>query len=365
MKKWSFLLIASFLVLISNGQEFSIIHDSLTRTYRLHLPVNYTPDSLFPLVINMHGLGSNAMEQEIYTSFNNVSDTGRFIVVYPNGIDEAWNVTSGNGIDDVGFISALIDTLALLYTIDLNRVYATGMSMGGFMSYRLACQLSDRIAAIASVAGLQAFNPCTPGRPVPVVQFHGTADQVVPYIGVSTTINNWVNNNGCPSAPVITELQDIDPNDNSTVTVSYYGLCDDSSEVILYTIVGGEHTWPGAVINIGITNQDIKASNEIWGFFRKYTLQGSTGLNDPINSDFFQPEVYPNPVLNDLTIELKTSKMSPYNIRIIDFSGLVRYDLNGIWKERIIINCTGIPCGLYMLEISNEQGRSYRKICIQ
>ena len=112
---------------------------------------------------NMHGLGSNAFEQEIYTDFDSVADTAGIIVAYPNGIDETWNISSITGTDDVGFISALIDTINLQYSIDLNRVFATGMSMGGFMSYRLACELSGKIAAIASVAGLQAFYPCNRG----------------------------------------------------------------------------------------------------------------------------------------------------------------------------------------------------------
>ncbi len=118
-----------------------------------------------------------------------VADTAGIVVVYPNGIDETWNVSSTTGTDDVGFISALIDTVDYQYSIDLNRVFATGMSMGGFMSYRLACELSERIAAIASVTGLQAFYPCNPNRPVPILQFHGTADPVVPYAGVPATIS--------------------------------------------------------------------------------------------------------------------------------------------------------------------------------
>lgn len=364
MKKVFLLAITAISILISNAQEFTIIHDSLTRTYRLHLPVNYTPDTEYPLVINLHGLGSNAWEQEAYTSFNNVSDTGNFIVAYPNGIDETWNISSSGGTDDVGFISALIDTLDYLYSIDLNRVYSTGMSMGGFMSYRLACELNDRIAAIASVTGLQAFYPCTPARPVPVAQFHGTADQVVPYAGVATTINNWVNYNECPADPVITDLPDINPNDNSTVTVSYYGLCNDSSEVILYTIVGGEHTWPGAIINIGITNQDIKASNEIWAFFRKYTLQGSTKISDNEDADI-AAKFYPNPVDSYATVELETTLNGPFNFRIMDMNGRICYHQESIDSHRFLLDCSRLHPGFYIAEFFTEKGRGYQKFLIQ
>jgi len=328
------------------------------------MPANYNPEKEFPLVINMHGLGSNAWEQEAYTSFSNVSDTSGFIVVYPNGVEETWNISSSTGIDDVGFISALIDTLDFLYGVDLDRVYSTGMSMGGFMSYRLACELSDRIAAIASVTGLQAYYPCTPSRPVPVAQFHGTADQIVPYVGVAATVNNWVSYNGCPLDPVVTDLPDINPNDNSTVTVSYYGLCNDSSEVILYTIIGGEHTWPGAIINIGITNQDIKASNEIWNFFKKYTLQGSTGISgDEISN--LDCKFYPNPIDTYASVELEASVSGVFSFRIVDMNGKVCYNLEKINSTRFLIDCSAIPAGLYIAEFLSEKGRGYQKILIQ
>lgn len=159
------------------------------------------------------------------------------------------------------------------YDIDLNRVYSTGMSMGGFMSYRLACELSERIAAIASVTGLLAAFPCTPARPLPVLQIHGTADGTVPYSGVSSTISFWVGENNCPVSPVITNLPDINSTDASTVTKSYYGFCDDSTEVILYTVNNGGHTWPDAAINIGVTNRDFNANSEVWNFFKKYALE--------------------------------------------------------------------------------------------
>ncbi|NTV84294.1 MAG: T9SS type A sorting domain-containing protein, partial [Bacteroidales bacterium] len=335
------------------------------RTYRLHLPVDYNPDSLYPLVINMHGLGSNAFEQEIYTEFNNVADTSGFIVSYPNGISETWNIASSTGTDDVGFISALIDTINYLYGVDLQRVYATGMSMGGFMSYRLACELSDRIAAIASVTGLQAFYPCDPGRSVPVAQFHGTADPVVPYAGVATTINNWVNYNYCPETPVTTDLPDIDPDDNSTVTVSYYGLCDDSTEVILYSIINGEHTWPGASIYIGITNQDIKASNEIWAFFRKYTLQGSTNIEEGMSITDLECRFFPNPVKGLATVEFTVPQTESVDFRIIDVNGKICLEEKSLNNSRFLIDCSQIPQGFYFVELSSGNRKSYQKIVIQ
>ena len=364
MKRIYITLFAILPVIFSFSQNFTIIHDGLTRTYRLHTPADYNADSLYPLVINMHGLGSNAFEQEFYTSFNDVADSAGFIVTYPNGIDETWNISSSTGTDDVGFISALIDTIESEYGINLQHVYATGMSMGGFMSYRLACELSDRIAAIASVTGLQAFYPCNPDRPVPVLQFHGTADPVVPYAGVPSTIANWVDHNQCPVDPVITNLPDIDTTDNSTVTISYYGLCEDSTEVILYTINGGEHTWPGAFYIIGVTNQDIKASYEIWDFFNKYNLQGSTGID---NNKQYQVNClfYPNPVSDLATVELIGETLNEFDFRIFDMTGKIVLEQTGLNNTRFLIDCSQIHAGFYVASILSGRERSFQKIIIR
>lgn len=353
MKRIFFSLLAILSLIYASSQDFTLIHDSLTRSYRLHLPVDYNPELSYPLVINMHGLGSNAIEQEFYSEFSPVADTFGFILAYPNGINNTWNVSSQAGTDDVGFISALIDTLELNYSIDLKRVYATGMSMGGFMSYRLACELSYRIAAIASVTGLQAFYPCDPGRPVPVMQFHGTADSVVPYAGVATTISNWVTNNNCPADPVITNLADIDTTDNSTVTVSYYGLCNDSTEVVLYTIFNGGHTWPGASYIIGVTNQDIEASLEIWNFFKNYTLTSPTGIGEN-QMEETRWNFYPNPVDGLATVELDFQPDEALIFSIYTLNGQRVLAKNLHTENRFLIDCSLLSPGLYFTTLSSE-----------
>ncbi|MDZ4844012.1 MAG: PHB depolymerase family esterase [Chitinophagales bacterium] len=252
-------------------QVRSMTHDGITRSFRVHLPPAFDTCLHVPLVFNLHGLGSNGMQEELYTQFSNVADTGKFIAVYPDAISNEWNI-NGSGVDDVGFIQAMIDTLYAEFRIDRNKVYSCGMSMGGYMSYRLACELTDHIAAIVSVTGLLATVPCNPARPIPVMQIHGTDDPTVPYSGVPQTISSWVQKNNCPQTPVVTQLPDIDPNDSTTVTMTHYAPCDDSTEVILYTVNGGGHTWPDAFINIGVTTGDINASNIIWNFFKKYEL---------------------------------------------------------------------------------------------
>ena len=154
------------------GQTDSFMHNGIMRTYAINVPDNYHSGVQFPLVLNLHGAGTTGALQRFYSQFDAVSDTGKFLVVYPDGINMLWNsgfaAPYGSGVDDVGFLSALIDTMHAHYNIDINRVYSTGMSNGGFMSYMLACELNDRIAAIASVTGSFADSAlfyCNPTQP--------------------------------------------------------------------------------------------------------------------------------------------------------------------------------------------------------
>ncbi len=234
-----FLSALSFLTsaLIAQTTTGTLLHDGLQRNYRLHLPTGYSADQEYPLVFNLHGFTSDALQQEFYSGMNAVADTAGFIVCYPNGVNNAWNVgwSFGSTADDVGFIENLIQELAENYGIDTTRVYSCGMSNGGFMSYRLACELNDRIAAIASVTGgmFSGYLPqCEPGRPVPILEIHGTADDVVPYDGtpnvnapVETTVNFWADNNGCAAMPDGIPLPNTAPNDGSTAERFDYPGC--------------------------------------------------------------------------------------------------------------------------------------------
>ncbi|HIA37246.1 MAG TPA: T9SS type A sorting domain-containing protein [Flavobacteriales bacterium] len=273
----------------ANAQTYSFVHDSVSRSYIVHLPPSYTPCNTYPLVINMHGYGSAAAQEQFYTEMDAVADTANFIVVYPNGVANSWNSgqtwSYNQGIDDVSFISALIDTIAANYSIDTTMVYACGMSNGGYMSYRLACELENKIAAIASVTGVMSdsiYNNCQTDRPVPILHMHGTADPTVAYNGtpgntaVETGIDWWVQNNNCPGTPTITNIPDLSMTDGCTVDKYFYGPCDFASEVVLFKIIGGEHTWPGVSIIIGVTNQDIDGSGEIWKFFRRHQMPNTT-----------------------------------------------------------------------------------------
>jgi polyhydroxybutyrate depolymerase len=350
MKK---IALAAFLLLIflsMNAQNYSFMYDGIERSYIVHPPPDYDPGEVYPMVINMHGLGSNALEQQFYSGFDFVADTAGIIMAYPNGVDNQWNAFFNFGVDDVGFISALIDTMAANFSVDLNRVYATGMSMGGFMSYRLACELENRITAIASVTGLLAYEPCDPSRPVPVLQMHGTDDPTVPYTGVPLTISYWTDHNLCPPDSTVIDLPDIDPDDQSTVTLTIYSPCDDSSEVLLYTINGGEHTWPGSSIIIGVTNQDINGSVEIWNFFKKFTLDEFTSIPS-IPQEHAGLKISPMPVTSSAVIDIPGNGTSSSSLRIYDLSGKLISEEHFGNSGKIVFNRDGLKNGMYLIEV--------------
>ncbi|MBC7411987.1 MAG: prolyl oligopeptidase family serine peptidase [Bacteroidia bacterium] len=293
----------------------SIVSNGLYRNFRLYKPAVYTGFTARPLIINMHGYTSNAADQQMYSNFMPIADTANFLMVCPNGTSsngsQYWNAGIGNtGANDIQFISDLITHLSLNYNIDLNRVYATGMSNGGFMSQTLACALNNKIAAVASVTGsmfTSQYTTCAPNRPVPVMQISGTADNTVPYAGTTNTlsitslVNYWVTNNNCTTTPVVTAIPNTNTTDGCTAERSVYTNGNAGSTVELYKIIGGGHTWPGAPITIGVTNQDMSASKEIWRFFRKYKLSQFTATHALNNVNSVR--LYPNPATNNIVIE--------------------------------------------------------------
>ena len=263
----------------------SITHGGLQRDYIIHIPSSYNVNTPIPLVFCFHGYGSNASTIMSYANFNYVSDTAGFIVVYPQGtLDNSgisnWNVGwGGSTVDDIGFTEALMDNLSTTYNIDNNRIYSTGMSNGGFMSFLLACQLSNRIAAIASVTGSmtpQTYNACNPQHPTPILQIHGTSDQTVPYVGdptwaksIDDVLQYWVAYNNCNTSAIITAIPDINIFDGSTAEHIVYDGGDNDVTTEHFKIYGGDHDWPGVW-----GNMDIHASAEVWKFFSQYNING-------------------------------------------------------------------------------------------
>lgn len=286
MKKLIIIFFCLFSITIAQETlKESIVHDDLVRNYIVHIPSTYDNTVPIPLVLCFHGYGGTASGIS-YTNFNDVSDTANFIVVYPQGTllkrKSHWNVggwTLDSKIDDVGFISSLLDSLSERYNINQSRIYSTGMSNGGYMSFLLACQLSDRIAAIASVTGSmtpQTYNLCNPQRPIPVLQIHGTNDQKVPYKGnrkwslsINKVLEYWINHNNCDIIPFEMSFPDINNSDESNVHRLSW-LNGDNSVITDHIIVnGGGHDWFGVW-----GNMDINSTAEIWKFFSQYDING-------------------------------------------------------------------------------------------
>jgi polyhydroxybutyrate depolymerase len=233
------------------------------------------------LVFSFHGWQEDIQLQYSRSKFNEIADQEGFILVTPQALPNddgniIWNVRypplNNNSPNDVGFISTLIDSMSAIYHIDLDRVYSFGFSNGGYFSFELGCLLSDRIAAIGSVGGAmnQFQHPdCTPTRAIPVVQLHGTSDQLIGYEEAVKLINFYISNNQTSAQPITTNLEDIDPNDGSSVQHILYVGGENDSEISHFKVIGGDHDWFGYQ-----GNMDIDASEEIWQFLSQFDING-------------------------------------------------------------------------------------------
>jgi polyhydroxybutyrate depolymerase len=342
----------------------SMIHNGIQRDYILYIPAIYDGSTDVPLVLNFHGYGSNANEQMFYGDFRDIADTEGFLLVHPQGTikngDQQWNVGflgNGNTTDDVGFTEALIDELANLYTINLDRVYATGMSNGGFMSFLLACQLSEKIAAVASVTGSMTpdtYDACNAQQPTPILQIHGTGDSNVLYNGdtwtrsIEDVISYWVNYNNCETSPTTTALTDINHSDGSTVEHIIYSGGDNGVTTEHMKIIGGGHTWPSSAITLPGTNQDINASMEIWHFFSKFDINGILSVPE---FDNIQVNIYPNPTNSKINLSLNFSRELNYEL----FSSLGKLLIIGTIKtNNQEIDLSNLSPNIYYLKLGNQ-----------
>ncbi len=298
-----FIVYALFTSVCAGGDiEGTMTVDGLKREYILHLPKDYSADSLMPLVMVFHGGGGTASQVKNHTKFNRLSDKENFIVVYPNSVDKNWSDGRvGDKLpeqrDDAKFISMLIDTLTANYKTDPKRVFSTGISNGGFFSIYLAYRLSDKILAIAPVTANIPENMKDVYKtdfPVSIMLINGTKDPLVKYEGgavgfgngfgrgtsLSTdeSINIWLKNNGCTVTPAVEEMANKDKDDGCTVTKYIYSPCSGNTEIILIKIDGGGHTWPGASqylskFIVGKVCNDFNATEVIWEFFKKQPVR--------------------------------------------------------------------------------------------
>lgn len=244
------------------GQNESIKVGNTTRNFLVHVPSSGLPDNP-ALVIDMHGVFSTPAEQQSRSGFDKVADREKFIAVFPEGINKAWE-TSGNR--DVDFMSTLIDTFVERYNVDRKRVYACGFSNGAMMSYKLACTATDKFAAIGVMSGYLTSG--SPSGPISVCHVHGASDDLFSSSGVAGWLSTFVKANGCPESATTTELP--------TSTKQYWGSCEDGNEIVYYAIKGWSHAYPNA------SNGNFSPADTFWAFFSKHPEVGATGVTNRV-----------------------------------------------------------------------------------
>jgi polyhydroxybutyrate depolymerase len=278
----------------SDQKTIYLTIDGTARNFVIYLPEGHDDAGLMPMIFALHGTGGTPDDMIKVADFRTIADRDKIVLVYPAGIQKDWNdgrttVPHQLGINDVSFFSQVIDYMITNYSVDATKIYATGLSSGGFMVSRLGSELSNKIAAIAPVAATIEQNTiypnCNPGRPVPAIYIHGTDDPLVPFNGGAISegncvshlqaIDKWVSINNCDTTPAITNLPDIADDGTSILETKYTGGTN-GSEVVSYIITNGGHTWPQGyqylpVASIGITSQDMNACEVIWQFFKRFS----------------------------------------------------------------------------------------------
>lgn len=350
----------------------TITHSTGVRSYQLYVPASYDGNTSVPLVFNLHGYGSNNTQQMAYGNFKPIADTANFLIVAPQGLNDGtgtshWNAQWGTGVNDVSFISDLIDSISLDYNINPDRVYSTGMSNGGFMSFTLAGELSNKIAAVASVTGTMSVIQVpanTVTRPVPVMQIHGTADPTVAYNGdqyflsVDSVINYWVDHNNCSSTPVITAIANTSISDGCTAEKYEFLNGDNGSEVVHYKITDGAHTWPGAAFTIAVTNQDFDASIEIWKFFSRYEKSSLVSVEHITKNNWIKLNSK-NPTDGKLSFMIDKENVELF---VYDIEGKLIFSQN--YNDQEVISLSNYNNGVYLFHFraENEHVSSFKII---
>ena len=333
MKKIFKTIILFLMISFCFSQWFSINHDLITRSYYMSYPNNVDYSNPPALIINMHGYGGNALSQRSSSQMDNFAHERNIAVVYPQGEINGWGYTSWNigtfwdqsNLDDVGFISLMIEQISNDFEINLDRVYACGMSNGGYMSYELACELEDKIAAFGSVTGnfmLNTDQSCEFTREIPIAHFHGTSDNVVDYyppsfdgsLTVSESIDFWNEYNNLN----LENIQEL----NENVEIYKYSNEESITQFLHYKVYGGGHDWFKE-------NWGFHTSSALIDFFLQYKL-----------SDFLNEEIIGD-INNDSSINIQ------------DIILLVELILNNLYENQGDINQDGIIDILDVISIMN------------
>ena len=330
----------------------TLVHDGKTREYRLYVPESYSPNKAAPLILNYHGYTNTIDIQYNNSDFRQLAEDNQFLFVTPQGLgnNAGWaidNVFFGGNEDDLGFSNALINKIQEDFNINEKRIYATGFSNGGYFSYKLACELSSRIAAIASVAGSMTSrwidrNECQPEHPTPVLQITGTRDTTIPISGgvlgksINEVMTYWSGYNNADSTPDIIDL-------GSGSTHSIYDNGDNDVNVEFIKVGGKGHSWNGG---------NVSTSQEVWKFFSQYDLDGKI---QPLSNDEFENNnaitIYPNPTSSSITIK-NINFTNTVNYNITNVAGQLLMS-GRITSKRHKIDLANLATSVYFLNIAN------------
>lgn len=374
MKKFQLSLLVFLIPLLSAAQQtinYTITVDSVQREFILYVPASYTGKSSAPLVLSYHGLGGNAQAQMSDHDFRPLAEAEGFIVAHPQGAPiigpglRGWNFVNDTLPNDLHFTNAIIDTIAADYNVNLDRVYACGMSFGGFFSIFLAGQMSDRIAAVASVAGtvLNAvpYSMIAPNRPISLLEIHGTNDNNVAYDGnqashpVQSVLDHFVTHNNCSPNPTITQLTNTDPNDGSTVEHIVYANGNAGTVVEHFKVTGGGHTWPDENTNAQGVNRDINGCEEIWKFFSRFDINGALEVPNSIETieNHLAINIYPNPTHNNIHFQ---AEIPVRDLRIFNAIGQeYAFPIDASHSQNKV-DVSGLPSGLYFISGQTDNG---------
>ena len=355
---------------LSSAQSFinkTIDFDGLTREYSIYIPPSYDGTSEFPLLFNFHGGNDRVASWQAISDMRPIADTANFILVYPqarpdpsDGNSRNWLPKSPGTFDDVPFISFLIDSIASDYLINQDKIYACGYSLGGEFAYELACKLSNRIAAIGAVARTMQANPrsyCAPVHLTGVLTILGTADPTSPYDGITfggieyyisakATHEYWALYNNCALDPT---MKSVSP----SVERYTWSTTEGCAYVEELKVIGGGHDWPGI-----FGNMTINADTEIWQFVSRFDINGLMGCSTSSISEnsgqLPKFKVYPNPMQDELTIELTSAKQSTYELYSMIGELVAHGELNAKQNN---IDLSSLAPNSYILKVNNQSVR--------
>jgi polyhydroxybutyrate depolymerase len=379
-KKILLFIVLSVLInsaLLAGWENKSFKLNGRNRDYRIYIPKDFSLSKKYSLIVGIHGLGDDMTNfSNSFTYLAKVADTANIILAYPQGLENpilgrGWNAGAGMlgiypsaDVNDVAFINAVTDSMQFNFPVDKKRTYLFGFSNGGYMVYRMACQANEKFAAMASIAGTlgNQITNCNPGRPIPILHLHGTADLNVGYyinlfgINVDDLMKKWRNINGCAPTPV---REDVPNTKQDGYTVEHYIYQNCKKPLELFKVNNALHIFLYKDIN------DISYAEEIWRFFSRESLDEdiTTGIYNSLKKE--DVKILPNPAQDILTIDVRALEIyNEFQLTIFDCVGNEILQLPRNNSGIYTFNCSELPNGIYLINFGNDKQNFTTKFSI-